>query len=306
MGDDASLRAVPRLVECVPNVSEGRRRDVIDRLAKSIGDVGGVRLLDQTSDVDHNRSVFTFAGDADAVTAAAHALITAAFLEIDMRSHKGEHPRLGAVDVVPFVPLAGVTMEECVAIAHRFGHEVAERHKIPVYFYARAATRPERVRLPDIRKPQYEGIAALMATTHVPDAGPAVLHAKAGAIVIGARPPLIAFNIELDTADVKIAKRIAKEIRESSGGLPAVQALGFELTDPPRAQVSMNLLDTTQTSLARVWREVERRANDAGVRILRGELIGLLPLDAALQVTADALKLENFERTRVIESHFLE
>jgi glutamate formiminotransferase / 5-formyltetrahydrofolate cyclo-ligase len=297
---------VPRLVECVPNVSEGRRRDVIDRLAKSISDVPGVRLLDQTSDVDHNRSVFTFAGDADAVTAAAHALITAAYLEIDMRSHKGEHPRLGAVDVVPFVPLAGVTMEECVALAHAFGREVAERHQLPVYFYARAALRPERVRLPDIRKPQYEGLGDVLATTHAPDAGPAVLHAKAGAIVVGARPPLIAFNMELDTADVKVAKRIAKEIRESSGGLPAVQALGFELTDPPRAQVSMNLLDTSQTSLATVWREVERRATEAGVSILRGELIGLLPLDAALQVTADALKLENFERSRVIESHFLE
>ncbi|HET9808228.1 MAG TPA: glutamate formimidoyltransferase [Candidatus Limnocylindria bacterium] len=297
---------MPRLVECVPNVSEGRRRDVIDRLAKSISDVPGVRLLDQTSDVDHNRSVFTFAGDADAVTAAAHALITAAYLEIDMRSHKGEHPRLGAVDVVPFVPLAGVTMEECVALAHAFGREVAERHTVPVYFYARAAMRPERVRLPDIRKPQYEGLSDVLSTTHIPDAGPGALHAKAGAIVVGARPPLIAFNMELDTADVKIAKRIAKEIRESSGGLPAVQALGFELTDPPRAQVSMNLLDTTQTSLAKVWREVERRANEAGVQVLRGELIGLLPLDAALQVTADALKLEKFERSRVIESHFLE
>lgn len=295
-----------RLVECVPNVSEGRRRDVIGRLAKAVADVPGVRLLDQTSDPDHNRSVFTFAGDADAVTAAAHALVTAAFLEIDMRMHKGEHPRLGAVDVVPFVPLAGVTMEECVAIAHRFGREIAERHQIPVYYYARAAMRAERVRLPDIRKPQYEGLGELLATTHVPDAGPAVLHAKAGAIVVGARPPLIAFNIELDTPDVKIAKRIAKEIRESSGGLPAIQALGFELTDPPRAQVSMNLLDTTQTSLAMVWAEVERRARDAGVSILRGELIGLLPLDAALQVTASALKLENFERSRVIESHFLE
>jgi glutamate formiminotransferase len=297
---------VPRLVECVPNVSEGRRRDVIERLAKAIRDVPAVRLLDQTSDSDHNRSVFTFAGDADAVTAAAHALITAAYLEIDMRSHQGEHPRLGAVDVVPFVPLAGVAMDECVAIAHRFGHEVAERHNVPVYFYARAATRRERIRLPDIRRPQYEGLAELLATTHVPDAGPAVLHPKAGAIVVGARPPLIAFNIELDTADLKLAKRIAKEIRESSGGLPAVQALGFALTGPPRSQVSMNLLDTTQTSLATVWHEVERRANEAGVKVLRGELIGLLPLDAALQVTADALKLESFDRSRVIESHFLE
>jgi glutamate formiminotransferase len=306
MGDDASLRAVARLVECVPNVSEGRRRDVIERLANAIRDVPGVRLLDQTSDLDHNRSVFTFAGDADAVTAAAHALITVAYLEIDMRSHKGEHPRLGAVDVVPFVPLAGVTMEECVGVAQAFGREVAERHQVPVYFYARAATRPERIRLPDIRRPQYEGLADLFATTHVPDAGPAVLHPQSGAIVVGARPPLIAFNIELDTADVKIAKRIAKEIRESSGGLPAVQALGFELTDPPRAQVSMNLLDTSQTSLATVWREVETRATAVGVRILRGELIGLLPLDAALQVTASALKLEKFERSRVIETHFLE
>ena len=297
---------MPRLVECVPNVSEGRRPEVIDRLARSISDVPGVRLLDQTSDVDHNRSVFTFAGDADAVTAAAHALVTAAYLEIDMRSHKGEHPRLGAVDVVPFVPLAGVTMEECVAVAHAFGREVAQRHQVPVYFYARAASRPERVRLPDIRKPQYEGLEGLLATTHAPDAGPAVLNAKAGAIVVGARPPLIAFNIELDTADVKIAKKIAKDIRESSGGLPAVQALGFELTDPPRAQVSMNLLDTSQTSLATVWREVERRASDAGVRVLRGELIGLLPLDAALQVTAGALKLDGFDRSRVIEAHFLE
>src|SRR5206468_1318194 len=203
-------------------------------------------------------------------------------------------PRLGAVDVVPFVPLAGVTMEECVAIAHAFGHEVADRHQIPVYFYARAAMRPERIRLPDIRKPQYEGLAELLATTHVPDAGPAVLHAKAGAIVIGARPPLIAFNIELDTPDVKLAKRIAKGIRESSGGLPAVQALGFELTDPPRAQVSMNLLDTTVTSLGRVWDEVERRAAAEGVRILRGELIGLMPLDAALQTTAGVLRLKGF------------
>src|SRR6266542_3726435 len=294
------------IVECVPNVSEGRRLDVIDRLAGVIAETPGIRLLDRTSDPDHNRSVFTFAGDPDAVERAALALIDATYAAVDMRGHRGEHPRLGAVDVVPFVPLAGVTMDECVAIAHRFGHEVAERHNVPVYFYARAATRPERIRLPDIRKPQYEGLADLLATTHVPDAGPAVLHAKSGAIVVGARPPLVAFNIALDTADVTLAKRIAKEIRESSGGLPSVQALGFELTDPPRAQVSMNLLDTTQTSLATVWHEVERRANDAGVKVLRGELIGLLPLDSALQVTADALKLDGFDRTRVIEAHFLE
>jgi glutamate formiminotransferase len=297
---------MPGLVECVPNVSEGRRGDVIDRLAAAIRAVEGVRLLDRTSDADHNRSVFTFAGPAGPVEAAAHALVEAAIREIDLRTHTGEHPRLGAVDVVPFVPLAGTTMDECVAIAHRFGKEVADRHELPVYFYARAAARPERVRLPDIRRPQFEGLQELMATTHAPDAGPARVHPSAGALVTGARPPLIAFNIELDTTDVALAKRIAKEIRESSGGLPAVQALGFALTDPPRAQVSMNLLDTSVTSLSRVWREVETRANAQGVGILRGELIGLMPLDAAVGVTADALRLEGLGRDRIIESHFIE
>jgi glutamate formiminotransferase len=237
---------------------------------------------------------------------ATHALIDLAYREVDMNTHKGEHPRLGAVDVVPFIPLAGVTMEECVELAHRFGREVAERHHVPVYFYAKAAKTPERVRLPDIRKPEYEGLAALLETTHVPDAGPKRMHATAGAIVVGARPFLIAFNIELDSTDLKLAQRIAKEIRESSGGLPAVQAKGFMLTDPPRAQVSMNLLDHTVTSLATVWREVETRATAAGVKVLRGELIGLIPLDAVLQVAADSLKLDGFTRDRVIESHFLE
>jgi glutamate formiminotransferase len=297
---------VPRLIECVPNVSEGRRGDAIDRMADAIRAVEGARLLDRTSDVDHNRSVFTFAGPPEAVEAAAHALVDAALREIDLRTHTGEHPRIGAVDVVPFVPLAGTTMDECVEIAHRFGRAVAERHDLPVYFYAKAAARPERMRLPDIRKPQFEGLAELIATTHVPDAGPSRVHPSAGAMVTGARPPLIAFNIELDTTNVKLAKRIAKEIRESSGGLPAVQALGFELTDPPRAQVSMNLLDTTVTSLGRVWDEVERRASAEGVRILRGELIGLMPLDAALQATAGALRLEGFTRERIIEAHFIE
>jgi glutamate formiminotransferase len=297
---------MPRLVECVPNVSEGRRGDAIDRMADAIRAVDGVRLLDRTSDVDHNRSVFTFAGAPEAVEAAAHALADVAIREIDLRSHSGAHPRIGAIDVVPFVPLAGTTMDECVEIAHRFGRSVAERHGLPVFFYARAATRPERVRLPDIRKPQFEGLHDLIGTSHVPDAGPARVHPTAGAMITGARPPLIAFNIELGTTDVGLAKRIAKEIRESSGGLPAVQALGFALTDPPRAQVSMNLLDTSATSLARVWDEVARRAAAAGVAVLRGELIGLMPLDAALQVAAGGLKLDGFTRERIIEAHFIE
>lgn len=295
------------LVECVPNISEGRRADVISKVAAAIAAVPGVRLLDQTSDADHNRSVFTFAGEPEAVRQAAHALVDVALAEIDMRMHTGEHPRLGAVDVVPFVPVSGITMAETVALAHRFGNEVGAKHAVPVYFYANAALRPERTKLGDIRnKTQYEGLADAMATTHVPDAGPAAFHETAGGIVVGARPFLIAFNIELDTIDLKVAKRIAKEIRESSAGLPGIQALGFELTDPPRAQVSMNVLDFNLTSLAQVWREVESRATEAGVKILRGELIGLIPLDAALQVTADALRLDGFDRTRVIEARFLE
>ncbi len=298
---------MPRLLECVPNVSEGRRGDVIDRLADAIRSVDGVRLLDRTSDVDHNRSVFTFAGDPDAVTRAAHALVDLAYREIDMRTHRGEHPRLGAVDVVPFVPLAGVTMDEAITIAHRFGREVGERHQVPVYFYDRAALRPDRVKLADIRnRVQYEGLADALATTHAPDAGLARLHPTAGGIVVGARPFLIAFNIELDTPDVNLAKRIAKEIRASSGGLPGIEALGFALTDPPRAQVSVNVRDFTLTSLATLSREVEARAKAAGVGVLRGELIGLIPLDAALQVAAETLKLEGFTRDQVIEAHFLE
>ena len=297
---------MPGLVECVPNVSEGRRPEIVRGLADAVSAVPGIRMLDLTSDPDHNRSVLTFAGDAAAVESAALALVAAAYAAIDMRTHTGEHPRLGAVDVVPFVPLSGTTMEDCLAIAKRVGAAVAARHDVPVYYYAKAATRPERVRLPDIRKPQYEGLQALMATTHAPDDGPARVHPSAGAIVIGARPPLIAFNIELDTTDVKLAKRIAKEIRESSGGLPAVQAMGFELTDPVRAQVSMNLLDHTVTSLATVWREVETRASAEGVRILRGELIGLAPLDAMLDVAKASLQLDGLVRTQIIEGHFIQ
>ena len=258
------------LVECVPNISEGRRAAVISKVAAAITAVPGVRLLDQTSDPDHNRSVFTFAGEPDAVLAAAHALTAVALGEIDMRGHRGEHPRLGAVDVVPFVPISGMTMNDAVALAHRFGEEVGARHGVPVYFYANAARRPDRIKLGDIRnKTQYEGLAAAMATTHVPDAGPRTFHEKGGGIVVGARPFLIAFNIELDTTDLGIAKRIAKEIRESSGGLPGIQALGFALTDPPRVQVSMNVLDFNVTSLAKVWHEVESRATDAGVKITK-------------------------------------
>ena len=293
------------IVECVPNVSEGRRPDVVREIAHAVESVNDVRLLDYSSDTDHNRSVFTFAGPPNAVATAAIALVDASLPRIDMRTHTGAHPRIGAVDVIPFVPISGVSIEDCVALAKEVAHTLARTHNVPVYLYAKAASRPERVRLPDIRKPQYEGLAALIEGDWKPDYGPAAVHPTAGAIVVGARPPLIAFNINLRSHDLALAKRISKEIRESSGGMKAVQAMGVHLSDG-RAQVSMNLLDYTVTPLSVLWDAVESRARAAGVEVDEGELIGLMPLDAALEVGAAKLRLHGFDRTRVIEAHFLE
>lgn len=274
-------------------------------IARAVERTKGVRLLDYSSDVDHNRSVFTFAGPPAAVARAALALADAAIARIDMRKHAGAHPRIGAVDVIPFVPISGISMEECVALARRVGASLARKHKLPVYLYAKAATRPERVRLPDIRKPQFEGLAAVIEGDWRPDFGPARLHPKAGAIAVGARPPLIAFNMNLGTNDLQLARRIAKEIRESSGGLKAVQAMGVQLSDG-RAQVSMNLLDFTVTPLSVLWDAVESRARAAGVAVDEGELIGLMPLDAALEIAGAKLRLRGYDRTRIIEAHFLQ
>lgn len=293
------------IVECVPNISEGRRPRVVREIARAVERTKGVRLLDWSSDVDHNRSVFTFAGPPAAVARAALALADAAIARIDMRAHRGAHPRVGAVDVIPFVPISGVSMDECVALAKKVAAALARKHKLPVYLYAMAATRPERVRLPDVRKPQYEGLAGLIEGDWKPDYGPARVHPKAGAVVVGARPPLIAFNMNLRSRDLALARRIAKEVRESSGGLPGVQAMGVPLGDG-RAQVSMNLLDFRTTPLSVLWDAVESRARGAGVEVDEGELIGLLPLDAALDVAGAKLRLRGFARARVIEAHFLE
>ena len=282
-----------RLVECVPNVSEGRRRDVIDTLAAAVTASPGVALLDRTSDPDHNRSVLTFAGEPEAVTTAIEAVVAAAIEHIDLRSHTGQHPRMGAVDVVPFVPLGDTTMAECVALACAFGARIAERFELPVYLYAEAATRPERRLLSDIRRPQFEGLAEAMAAPGgEPDFGPRRPHPSAGATVVGARPFLIAWNIELASADVALAKRIAKAIRERDGGLPRVQALGLFLEESGHAQVSMNLLDFRITPLWRVWDAVAELAAGAGVELLDSELIGLAPL-AAFTQTADHIAIED-------------
>ena len=273
------------LIESVPNVSEGRRLDVVDRLAGAIEDGEGVYLLDRTSDASHNRSVFTMAGEHTAVTDALERLVVAAIHEIDMDSHSGEHPRIGAVDVIPFVPLASTTIDDCVELARAFGERIATRYELPVFLYAAAATRPERVKLADVRRGQYEGLKQeIVDRGREPDFGPARLHPSAGAVAVGARPFLIAYNINLDSPDVELAKRIARRIRESGGGLPKVQANGFWIEELGRAQVSMNVLDFTTTPLWVVWETVRDVAAEDGVELAESELIGLAPLAAFLDV----------------------
>lgn len=282
------------LVESVPNVSEGRRLEVVDRLAAAITSVEGVFLLDRTSDASHNRSVFTLAGEHDVVTEALERLIAAAIHDIDMDVHEGEHPRIGAVDVIPLIPLADTAMDECVELARVFGARIATRFDLPVYLYARAATRADREKLADVRRGQYEGLRAEIAQNgREPDFGPARTHPSAGALAVGARPFLIAYNINLDSDDVELARRIARRVRESGGGLARLQANGFEVREPERghpvrAQVSMNLLDFAVTPLWLVWESVAALAAEDGVDLAESELIGLAPLAAFLAVADHA------------------
>jgi len=275
------------LVECVPNFSEGRRSDVVDAIAVRVQSTAGVHLLDRTSDADHNRSVLTFAGPAHAVTAAMESAAAEAIARIDMNAHAGQHPRIGAVDVIPFVPLAGTTMDEAIELAREFGRHIAQRFELPVFLYARAAQRSDREVLADIRRPQYEGLRDLIGTPiNAPDFGPARLHPTAGAVAVGARPFLIAYNINLETRDLELAKNIARRVRERSGGLPRVQALGLDLAELGCVQVSMNLLDYSITPMWRVWETVTELAREDGVEARESELIGLCPL-AALAAVAD-------------------
>ena len=313
------------LVESVPNISEGRRLDVVERLADALTSSPGVYLLDRTSDASHNRSVFTVAGEHEAVGIGLERLIALAIDEIDMDAHTGEHPRIGAVDVVPFVPLGDTTMDACVQLAREFGARVAARYGLPVYLYAQAATRSDRVKLADVRRGQYEGLKAEIAQNgREPDFGPSRMHPRAGALAVGARPFLIAWNINLDSDDVELAKRIARRVRESGGGLPRVQGNGFRVEEPERghpvrAQVSMNLLDFNVTPLWRAWEVVGELAAEDGVALAESELIGLAPLAAFMSVAdhagapsdapiperlaaaADAIRLRDFTPQMALE-----
>ena len=297
---------MPGLIECVPNFSEGRRAEVVDEIVRAVGQIDGVTVLDHSRDETHNRSVVTFAGNAEPVVRAATAAVGRALELIDMEQHTGAHPRIGAVDVIPFVPLGTTRIEECVDLARRFGEQIATRFEIPVYLYGEAALRPDRRRLADVRRGQYETIRDEIGTDpkRSPDFGPARMHPRGGAIAVGARKPLIAFNVNLRTDDLAIAIKIANTIRESSGGMPAVQAMGVLLDNPgqpPMAQVSTNLVDWERTGIAAMVHEVRRLAHEAGTDIDHCELIGLAPAGALLEVAADALALRDFGIDQALE-----
>lgn len=289
------------LVECVANFSEGRRQDVIAALVECIQVVPEVRVLDVHSDVDHNRSVITFAGSPQALVEAAYAAMQVAAQRIDMDSHEGQHPRLGATDVVPFVPLAGTTLADCVALARQLGERVGRDLGIPVYLYEAAAARPERVNLAEVRRGEYEGLkqAILTDPARQPDFGPSRL-GEAGATAIGARMPLIAYNVYLTTDDVAIADKIARSVRYSSGGLAHVKALGLLVGG--RAQVSMNLTDTTRTPIHRVIELIRREAARYGTAIHATELVGLIPQAALIDAAQWYLQLDNFDAGQILEA----
>jgi len=291
------------IIECVPNVSDGRRPEVVTAIAASLQAVPGVRVLDVQSDATHNRSVLTLAGDAAGLEQAALALYEAALNAIDLRSHRGEHPRLGAVDVCPFVPIEDVTMADCVALARRVGEAVAKRFGLPVYLYEEAALNAARRNLEDIRRGEFEGLASKMQQPEwMPDFGPAAPHPTAGATVIGARMPLIAYNINLATDRLDVAKKIAAAIRQSSGGFRFVKAMGIALEDRGIVQVSMNLTNYEKTPMFRVFEVVKREAARYGVSILESEIVGLVPAAALAQAAEFYLQLEGFKPDQVLEA----
>lgn len=289
------------MVECVPNFSEGRRQEVIDAILGAMKGAGGAKVIDARSDPDHNRTVVTMVGSPDEVFEAAFAGIKAAAGLIDMDQHTGEHPRIGATDVVPFVPVSGITLGECVELARRLAEKVGRELGIPTYLYEAAATRPDRVDLANVRKGQYEGLKEAISTDpdRAPDFGPSRLP-KAGATVIGAREFLIAYNVYLGTKDVGVAKEIASRIREKGGGLPDVKALGFQTR--PNVQVSMNLTDFRKTPMHVAFEEVRRQAESKGVTVAGSEIYGMVPLDPMLSAAEHALRLGgNWQRDQIIE-----
>lgn len=297
-----------RIIECVPNFSEGRRPEVIRAMANEISSVAGVRILDIHADIDHNRSVVTYVCDPEQTVEAGFHAYVAASKHIDMTQHEGVHPRIGACDVFPLVPLGDATMDEAVELANELGKRVGEELQIPVYLYEFAAKTDVRKSLANIRKGQYEGLCQTMTydTGKTPDYGPARMNLKAGATAIGARGPLIAFNVFLDSQDKSIAKEIANAISESKGGFKFVKALGFEIKSRNQVQVSMNLTDYQKTPVFRVFETIKSEAERFGVSIASSEIVGLIPFDAAADVINFYLRLTGFTKEKVLEEKLAE
>jgi glutamate formiminotransferase / 5-formyltetrahydrofolate cyclo-ligase len=295
------------VIECVPNVSEGRDRERIREIADSIRSVPGARLLDVSSDASHNRSVLTFVGDAASVRAGVEALFDAAVPRIDLTRHSGEHPRMGAVDVVPFIPIRGANVEDCVALSREVAASVAGKHGIPVYLYEDSATSEARRNLAEIRKGEFEGfVEKIRDPKWAPDFGPSAPHPTAGVVAIGARPPLIAYNINLGTKDLRVADTIAKSIRHIGGGFRYVKALGVELSERGQVQVSINMTNFRKTPLHRVFECVRSEAERYGVPIVGSEIVGLTPAEALFMAADHYLRLEGFSSSQVLEMRLLE
>jgi len=292
------------LVECIPNFSEGRKPETVQRIAEAISTIETACVLDTHVDPDHNRSVITFVATPERIVEAAVQAVKRASELIDMRTHQGEHPRLGATDVLPFVPIHEVTMDDCVRLAHQAGQRIAHELSIPVYYYERAALRPDRVNLEDVRRGALELLREQIATDveRAPDEGAPLVHDTAGAIAVGARPFLIAFNVILRSDDILLARQIAKTIRARNGGLPFVKALGFQLATRSCVQVSMNLVDYKVTGMTAAYDAIQREAQRLGVEIDSAEIVGLVPRDALDREAAYFSKLESFSESKILEN----
>lgn len=292
-----------QVVQCVPNISEGRNPEIVQAVVDAVAAVPGVQMLDWSSDADHNRSVLTFVGTADGVEQAAFTVCQKAAELIDMTAHSGEHPRMGATDVVPFIPIQGISMDDCVELANRVGKRVGEELGIPVYMYEKAAKAPGRRNLAKVRRGQYEGLEKKLQTeAGKPDYGPANFNAKSGATAIGARMPLVAFNVNLGTDNLEIANQIARNVRHSTGGLKAVKAMGVMLEERNIVQVSMNMVNFKETPLYRAVELIRAEARRYGVNVIGSEVIGLVPLEALVESLDYYMGLEGFKSSQILET----
>lgn len=296
-----------KIIECIPNFSEGRNKEVIEKIVDTLRCRDGVKLLDYSSDADHNRTVVTFIGEPEKAEEAILDMAKLVYQNIDMTCHKGEHPRMGALDVVPFVPVVGVTMEECIEIAKRVGEKIAKNFNIPVYLYEDAASTLERQNLAVVRKGQYEGFfEKIKQKGWEPDYGPSEVNIKGGCVAVGARVPLVAFNVNLGTDNVDIASSIAKAVRHIGGGLRYVKAMGVKLEDRNIAQVSMNLVNYEKTAVYRAYEMVKMEAKRYGVPVIGSEVIGLVPMQALIQCAEYYLQIENFSMNQILEKRIWE